>query len=119
SGGRREAMTASPFSMGETPFLTRLSWPKKLVVRDGSDSRLNPRAFSADQADAATGHSSPLPSEGPAAADAGPPIKARRESPCRASCDDSEPGATGHPPLSVLNAFMVTAPGRAGPKQKP
>ena len=107
------------FQWEKIPFLTRLSWPKTLAVPDGSDLKLNPRAFSADQADAATGHSTPLPSEGPAAAAAGPPIKARRESPCRASCDDSEPGATGHPPLSVLNAFMVTAPGRAGPKQKP
>jgi hypothetical protein len=33
-------------------------------------------------ADAAVGHSSPVPSEAPAAAAAAPPIKARRESLC-------------------------------------
>jgi len=61
-------------------------------------------------ADAAVGHSSPVPSEAPAAAAAAPPIKARRESLCRARCDDSEPGATGRPLLSMPNASMVTAP---------
>ena len=35
-------------------------------------------------ADPVAGHSSPLPSEAPAAAAAAPPIKARRESACRA-----------------------------------
>jgi hypothetical protein len=35
-------------------------------------------------ADAAAGHSSPLPSEAPAVAAAAPPIKARRDSPSRA-----------------------------------
>jgi hypothetical protein len=70
--------------MGENPFLTQPSWPKTLVVPDGSDLKLNPSAFSADQADALTGHNSALPSEGPAAAAAAPPIKAGRESPCRA-----------------------------------
>jgi hypothetical protein len=54
------------------------------VVPDGSDLKLNPSLFSADQADAVTGHSSPLPSQAPAAAGAAPPIKARWESPCRA-----------------------------------
>src|SRR5260370_21934834 len=50
-------------------------------------------AMENDPADAAAGHSSPLPSEAPAAA--APPTKARRESPCRARCDDDfEPGAT-------------------------
>src|SRR6516165_8862030 len=63
-----------------------------------------------DPADAAAGHSSPLPSEAPAAAAAVPPIKARRENPCRARCDDSEPGATGHPLLSMPDACMVTTP---------
>jgi hypothetical protein len=67
-----------------------------------------------DPADAAAGHSSPLPSKVPAAA-AAPPIKARRESPCRAKCDgDFEPGGTGHPLLSMPRASMATAPqGRA------
>jgi hypothetical protein len=37
-----------------------------------------------DPADAVAGHSIPLPSEAPAAAAAAPPIKARRESACRA-----------------------------------
>jgi hypothetical protein len=36
-----------------------------------------------DPADAAAGHSSPLPSKAPAAAAAAPPKKARRESPSR------------------------------------
>src|SRR6185312_1522875 len=62
-----------------------------------------------DPADAAAGHSSPLPSEVPAAAAAAPPIKARRESPCRAKCDD-DPGGTGHPLLSMPRASMATAP---------
>lgn len=30
------------------PFLTRPSWPKKLVVPDGLDRNLNPMAFFAD-----------------------------------------------------------------------
>src|SRR5690349_6715139 len=70
-----------------------------------------------DPADAAAGHSSPLPSEVPAAAAAAPPIKARRESPCRAKCDDDcEPGGTRHPLLSMPRASMATAPqGRARP----
>src|SRR6516225_9673822 len=63
-----------------------------------------------DPADAAAGHNSPLPSEAPAAAAAVPPVKARRENPCRARCDDSEPGATGHPLLSMPDACMVTTP---------
>ena len=55
-----------------------------------------------DPADAAAGHSSPLPSEAPAAAAAALPIKARREGPCRAWCDDDvEPGGMGHPLLSM------------------
>src|SRR5215831_17915422 len=71
-----------------------------------------------DPADAAAGHASPLPSEAPAAAAAAPPIKARRDNPCRAWCDDSEPGATGHPLLSMPDACMVTAPqGRARPNR--
>jgi hypothetical protein len=36
-----------------------------------------------DDADAAAGHSSPVPSEAPVATAAAPPIKARRENPCR------------------------------------
>src|SRR5690348_1008658 len=70
-----------------------------------------------DPADAAAGHSSPLPSEVPAAAAAAPPIKVRRESRCRAKCDsDSGPGGTGHPLLSMPRASMATAPqGRARP----
>src|SRR5438132_4444715 len=68
-------------------------------------------AMEDDPADAAAGHSSPLPSEAPAAAAAAPPIKARRESPCRAKCDDDcEPGATGHPLLSMPNVSMVIRP---------
>ena len=63
-----------------------------------------------DPVDAAAGHSSPLPGEAPAAAAAAPPEKAGRESPSRAWCEDSEPGATGHPLLSMPNTFMVTAP---------
>src|SRR6266404_3312242 len=62
-------------------------------------------------ADTAVGHSSPLPSEAPVAAAAAPPIKARRDSPCRAWCDDDgEPGGTGHPLLSTRNACMVPTP---------
>src|SRR5690349_8881893 len=70
-----------------------------------------------DPADAAAGHSSPLPSEVPAAAAAAPPIKARRESPCRAYCDDDcELDGTGHPLLPMPKASMATAPqGRARP----
>jgi len=30
------------------PFLTRPSWPKKLVVPDGLDLKRNPEAFFAD-----------------------------------------------------------------------
>ena len=64
-----------------------------------------------DRADAAAGHSSPLPSEAPAAAAAAPPIKARREGPCRVWCDDDvEPGGTGHPLLSMPEASMATPP---------
>src|SRR5215469_10965758 len=64
-----------------------------------------------DRADAAAGHSSPLPSEAPTAVAAAPPIKARRDGPCRAWCDDDvEPGETGHPLLSVPKASMATAP---------
>jgi len=48
---------------------------------------------------------------GPATAVAAPPIKARRDSPSRAYCDDDpEPGATGHPLLPMPNTSMVTAP---------
>jgi len=54
-----------------------------LAGPDGSDLTLNPSVFSADQADAATGHGGSLPSEALAAA-AAPPIKARRKSQCRA-----------------------------------
>jgi len=36
------------FQWPKIPFLTRPSWPKKLVVPDGFDLKLNPRAFSAD-----------------------------------------------------------------------
>jgi hypothetical protein len=68
-----------------------------------------------DPADAAAGHGSPLPSKAPAAA-ASPREKARRESPSRAWCEDSEPGAPGHPLRSMPSAFMVTAPGRGGPE---
>jgi len=64
-----------------------------------------------DPADAAAGHDSPLPSEAPATATAAPPTKARRESLCRAKCDDEfEPGGTGHPLLSMPKASMATAP---------
>jgi hypothetical protein len=35
-------------------------------------------------ADAAAGHTSPVPSEAPAVTAAAPPIKARRDGPCRA-----------------------------------
>src|SRR5438477_864197 len=101
---------------GSTPGPKETKWkstPLTVVVAGvgrGGATEDNP-------ADAAAGHSSPLPSEAPAAAAAAPPIKARRESPCRAKCDDDlEPGATGHPPLSMPNASMATAPqGRARP----
>src|SRR6516165_2358516 len=63
-----------------------------------------------DRADAAAGHSSPLPSEAPAAAAAAPPMKARREGPCQAWRDDSEPGGTGHPLLSIPKASMANPP---------
>ena len=36
--------------------------------------------------------------------------KGASENPSRAWCEDSEPGATGHPLLSMPNTFMVTAP---------
>ena len=70
-------------------------------------------------ADAAAGHSSPVPGEAPAAAAAAPPIKARRESLCRKQRDDSEPGATGRPLLSMPDASMVTAPRPSWTRQKP
>src|SRR5215831_10531694 len=64
-----------------------------------------------EPADAAAGHNSSLPTEAPATAAAAPPIKPRRESLCRAKCDDdSEPGGTGHPLLSIPKASMATAP---------
>ena len=36
------------FYLEKIPFLTRPSWPKKLVVPDGSDLKRNPWAFCAD-----------------------------------------------------------------------
>jgi len=43
---------------------------------------------------------------GPATAVAAPPIKARRDSPSRAYCDDDpEPGATGHPAAANAEHF--------------
>jgi len=64
----------------------------------------------ADAADPAAGQSSPLPIEAPVAA-AVLPIKARRESACRAWCDDDgELDETGQPPLSNRNCGMVPTP---------
>ena len=58
-------------------------------------------------ADAATGHSNPVPIEAPAAAAAD---KGALREPVPGVGDDSEPGGTGRPLLSMPNASMVTAP---------
>src|SRR2546423_5969640 len=64
-------------------------------------------------ANPAAGESSPLPSVAPVAA-AAPPMKARRESPCRAWCDDTnESNGAGDPVLSMRNSCMV--PPKADP----
>lgn len=39
---------SSAVQWAKIPFLTRPSWPKTLVVPDGCDLKLNPRAFCAD-----------------------------------------------------------------------
>jgi hypothetical protein len=65
-------------------------------------------APSSAAADPAAGHSNPLPSEAPVAATAAPPMKARRESLCRAKCDDGESAETGHPLLFIWDTMVPT-----------
>jgi hypothetical protein len=64
-------------------------------------------------ADPVAGHSSPVPSEAPVAATAAPPMKARRESLCRAKCDNGESVGTGHWLLSMLDVCMGPTPNHA------
>src|SRR5215469_16050088 len=103
------------------------TWPLKSVIDDGSTPAAKKVTWKSTplilltpvvglgaawefQAKAAAGESNPLPSAAPVAA-AVPPMKARRENPCRAWCGDNiESNGTGEPLLSAWNACMIHTP---------
>ena len=85
---------------GSTPGPKETKWKLTPLIVVVLGVGLGARLASA-VADPAAGHSNPLPSEAPVAAAAAPPMKARRESLCRAKCDNGESGGIGHRLLSI------------------